>query len=905
MKQSEHISDIKYFAVCGKPVSHSKSPIIQSSFFVANGFRAGYSRLAGRDFASIMRLFDEMELSGMNITAPFKEVAMQYCDEVDSTAKQIGAINTIIRMPNIIRTDDGKKGYNTDYLGVRESLASFDLSNKNIVILGAGNASKAVLFALKEYANISNITIINRTFSKAEALAGQFHCKSSEWESLPNMIASADVLINTINADIDLSNVSAKLDLIIFDAIYHNSSFQTWAKDRQIKYLSGMHWLINQAVPAARLFMDNANALCHTDKLPALLAQELEVKRVYIIGFMASGKSSVGRELARQMNWQFIDLDEEIARREGESIKQIFASKGEEYFRQVESDVLRSISAEKAIIACGGGTPVSEGNRSFIKENGFVIYLWADFDLTAKWLAMSSERPLYNASELAELKTLFDSRRESYFLASDLITSSNDTIENVANLLANELRQVVGKSDIFELCVPESKSELQRQIAINTILSNSEKPSGKAISFTSLCDDTLSAIRMSSEIAEVSFSHALLSHLRYIDSSIYSEANRTFISRLANKIVSTFDSYDLVISINRLKADFPAKLNAGESGLAFNLYAGIVALQEKPITIEADGTLRNRKQSTLIKVLESVGKQVISNDEKPPLTISGRINCYDLALGVLESSQPVSAILLTFAKLIADKKIAHAIVKAERIKSIKYAYMTAKQLQNVGIDLEYSGSAFSLSAGKIDDKPQDAKIGCWSSASFWFALAALRYKCIRISNLDTNSLQADKAILDIISLAGGEVHFDGEAYSISKLASSAIKYDATDCPDLIPNLIVFASQLNGTSIISGAKRLINKESNRAEAILNEIGKLNIKVKWLGDDFHVEKSEIVPCHIDYRKDHRIEMATALAFALAGKQFSREYWQYSVAKSYPTFYNDISRFNVLSQKFESTE
>lgn len=883
----KHNSYMAYFAVCGKPISHSKSPIIQNSFFAANSYKAGYSRLVGRDFASIMRLFSEMEISGMNITSPFKEVAMQYCDDIDEVAKQIGAINTIIKTPA------STKGYNTDYLGVLESLSSFDLANKNILILGAGNAAKAVLFALQEYNK--NILIINRTYSKAEVLAEEFGCKCANWESLPQAISTTDVLINTINADIELCHFIAKPNLLILDAIYHNSKIQTWVEQlnrdplNSITYLSGMHWLINQAVPAARLFMNNAKAECSTADLPNLLNAERKVSRVYLIGFMASGKSSVGRELARVMNWQFIDLDEEIARREGESIKSIFASKGEDYFRKVESDVLYSISAEKAIIACGGGTLASEANREFIKRDSLVIYLWASFDLIAKWLTLSSERPLYNSLQLDELKALFDSRRDSYFSASDLIVSSDDTIENVANLLAEELRQLIGRAESFELLVPESKSELQREIAINTIF-----PNGRTISFTSLCDDTLSAIRMSSQLSVVAYSHSLISHLRYIDTSIYSDANRAFISRIVNDNVSIFNSYDLAISINKLKDEFPDILNAGESGLAMNLYAGIVALRDKPITIEADGTLRNRKQSTLIKVLESIGKRVQSNDEKPPLNISEGISNYELNLGVLESSQAVSAILLTFAKLMADNKIERASLKAERIKSIKYAYMTAKQLQNYGLNVHYEGSNFTLTKGEASDKTKVAKIGCWSSASFWFALAALRDKRIHIKNLDTDSLQADKAIIDIIALAGGVVKYEDEAYKMVELASRAFEFDATDAPDLIPNLIVFASQLDGTSIIRGAKRLLNKESNRAEAIISEIGKLNINVKWQEDTFIVENSQIIPCHIDYRKDHRIEMAAALAFALAGRPFSRGYWQFSVAKSYPNFYNDLLNY-----------
>src|SRR5512133_3442701 len=97
---------------------------------------------------------------------------------------------------------------------------------------------------------------------------------------------------------------------------------------------------------------------------------------IYLIGFMGSGKSTAGRELARLLGWSFTDLDTEVEKREGKTIRQIFAQKGEEYFRNLETKVLRDLNTlANSVISTGGGTPCHSDNMDFMLENGLTIYL--------------------------------------------------------------------------------------------------------------------------------------------------------------------------------------------------------------------------------------------------------------------------------------------------------------------------------------------------------------------------------------------------------------------------------------------------------------------------------------------------------------------------------------------------
>jgi len=103
---------------------------------------------------------------------------------------------------------------------------------------------------------------------------------------------------------------------------------------------------------------------------------EQSTNRLFIIGFMGSGKSFLGRQLAAYINWSFIDLDEEIEKSEGQSITEIFEQKGEEYFRNIETKVLvKTIEHKHTIIATGGGTPCFNRNMDWILKHGKSVYI--------------------------------------------------------------------------------------------------------------------------------------------------------------------------------------------------------------------------------------------------------------------------------------------------------------------------------------------------------------------------------------------------------------------------------------------------------------------------------------------------------------------------------------------------
>jgi len=137
--------------------------------------------------------------------------------------------------------------------------------------------------------------------------------------------------------------------------------------------------------------------------------------RIFLVGFMGSGKTTVGKILAKKLKVPFFDIDEEIVVREGLTIPQIFSLKGEQYFRNLEFEVLKEITRQidKGVIATGGGLGANPTALTFMKENGTVIWLDIDFKLFKRRTFKDKNRPLLHLST-EELYKLFQKRKNIY-----------------------------------------------------------------------------------------------------------------------------------------------------------------------------------------------------------------------------------------------------------------------------------------------------------------------------------------------------------------------------------------------------------------------------------------------------------------------------------------------------------
>lgn len=153
---------------------------------------------------------------------------------------------------------------------------------------------------------------------------------------------------------------------------------------------------------------------------------------IILCGFMGSGKTVVGSELAKIMGRKFVDTDELIEEEQGVAIKAIFATHGEDYFRELEFEMCKKIGAQckNCIVSTGGGAMTFERNVEAIKNGGKIVFLDADFDTICERIGNSNNRPLFQDREKA--KALYDERKSKYLKASDYVIDGNMSARKTA-----------------------------------------------------------------------------------------------------------------------------------------------------------------------------------------------------------------------------------------------------------------------------------------------------------------------------------------------------------------------------------------------------------------------------------------------------------------------------------------
>ena len=259
----------KVMGVIGNPIGHSKSPALHNPCLDAAGVDACYVPFLVKDIKSFLKnpLFGREDFVGFSVTIPHKEAALEACAEVDPVAKQIGAVNTLVRQP-----DGSLKGYNTDYAAAIDAIedamerktgtpARASLEGKTVVVIGAGGAGRALAFGAKFKG--ANVVIANRSIDRARALAEACGGVAVTLEDLANGGVKGDVLANTTsvgmqpNVDDTPAPASALQGYsVVFDAVYTplETRLVREAKEAGGEIASGLDMFVGQAARQFELF---------------------------------------------------------------------------------------------------------------------------------------------------------------------------------------------------------------------------------------------------------------------------------------------------------------------------------------------------------------------------------------------------------------------------------------------------------------------------------------------------------------------------------------------------------------------------------------------------------------------------------------------------------------------------
>ena len=331
-------------------------------------------------------------------------------------------------------------------------------------------------------------------------------------------------------------------------------------------------------------------------------------------------------------------------------------------------------------------------------------------------------------------------------------------------------------------------------------------------------------------------------------------------------------------------------LHCGESGLALRMFAPVAMHFRDHVTMTGEGSLERRPVNMITEALPQLGVRCVSDGGFLPLTLDGKIQAGRISIDGSAGSQFLTGLLMTLPVLDYDSEIT-----VSNLKSKPYISLTLKVLEDFGISVTNEDFSRFRIAGKQSYRAQNYNIeGDWSGAAFLLVAGAIAGE-VTVGNLDPDSLQADRAILQALNDAGCNVTSDGGGLKAMQSDLKAFTFDATDSPDLFPPLAALASNSRGTSRIRGVGRLSHKESDRAGAIRELLNYMKIK-SWIeGDDMYIEGGTTASAVVSSHNDHRIAMmAAVMAIASEGKVTIND--AEAVSKSFPGFYETLSQLGA---------
>lgn len=334
----------------------------------------------------------------------------------------------------------------------------------------------------------------------------------------------------------------------------------------------------------------------------------------------------------------------------------------------------------------------------------------------------------------------------------------------------------------------------------------------------------------------------------------------------------------------------------GNNGTATRFLTSVVALGNGTFTIAGEKRMEERPIDPLMTALSGWGVDIksIKDTGCPPLEINASgINGGETTLPAGKSSQYLSSLLLVapYAKNKATLNV------EGEVPSKPYVTMTLAVMKSFGINVQSSPTLnhFTIPQGKYQPIQYQVE-GDASSASYFFAAAAVTGGQVTVTNVPENSLQGDTALVSMLEKMGCTVSHQNGITVTGPSQLNGVEVDMGDCPDVAPTLAVVASRAKGRTIIKNIEHLRIKECDRINAVATELTKLGAQVEEKQDALIIEGSDPAhPMHganIETYNDHRIAMCFAVAgLVVPGVVITNEN---CVSKSFPDFWE---RFNLL--------
>ncbi len=414
---------MKKYGCIGKKLTHSFSKEIHA---MLADYKYDLIELDEQEFCDF---FTKKDFCAVNVTIPYKQAVIPYLDSVSKIASRIGAVNTVVNKNGRL------EGYNTDYYGMKALFekAGINTEGKKVLILGTGGTSRTAR-AVAEDLGASRILTISR--KKTD--------KYITYDEAAELHSDAGIIINTTPVGMFPDCDSSPLDISVFkhlegviDAVYNPlcTNLVLDARAKGIKSEGGLYMLVMQAVAAVERFVDKKIKKDEADAAYASILSQKE--NIVLTGMPGSGKSTVGRVLKID-GFDLVDTDEEIEKLCGCTIKELIAHKGETYFRDIETQVIRNLSSKNhCIISTGGGAVLREENVRYLKRNGKLFFLNPELSR----LKATGDRPLSDTED--KLKTLYEQRINIYKSTADVTVPDAKTPQETAQYILSKRMELI------------------------------------------------------------------------------------------------------------------------------------------------------------------------------------------------------------------------------------------------------------------------------------------------------------------------------------------------------------------------------------------------------------------------------------------------------------------------------
>ncbi len=422
------------YGLIGKSLTHSYSKQIHGLLSGPDSYDYKLTPLATDEL--FCKFMQNADFKGINVTIPYKKAVIPYCKHVSPQAKEVGAVNTILNKGGELHA------FNTDYSGFKFMLkrADIDISGKHVMILGTGGTSLTAL-SVARHSGAKSIAIVSRSARKnsdnAQIAPKKCPVKYLTYEQAERE-EQVQIIINTTPVGMYPNNDSTPIDLTkkcantfilpnllaAVDVIYNptETRFLHSAKQRGLKCTGGLSMLVAQAKYAAEIF--TGKEICDDKINEVIKLMGANMTNIVLIGMPGCGKTHIGKLLAQRLNRQFVDMDELIVQKVGCSIAQLFKTKGETYFRKIESEICAEVSrGSSLVISTGGGVILNCDNVRNLHQNGTVFYI----DRELEKLQTGKGRPLSKSA--ADVENLYNNRHKLYIAAADITINNNGTVQ--------------------------------------------------------------------------------------------------------------------------------------------------------------------------------------------------------------------------------------------------------------------------------------------------------------------------------------------------------------------------------------------------------------------------------------------------------------------------------------------